>query len=120
MTTEQRRYSRIRFRGQACLRIAERSYPCVVSDLSLRGALLELEAPAAAPRGASCVLELGLDDGDTVVRMSGTVAHCEVHRLGMVCHELDLDSITHLRRLLALNLGDQALLDREFAALISQ
>jgi len=37
--------------------------------------------------------------------------------LGLSCREIDLDSITHLRRLVALNLGDEALLDRELGLL---
>ena len=37
--------------------------------------------------------------------------------LGFVCRHIDLDSISHLRRLVELNLGDESLLERELAAL---
>ena len=37
--------------------------------------------------------------------------------VGMVCRHIDVDSISHLRRLVELNLGDEALLERELAAL---
>jgi hypothetical protein len=37
--------------------------------------------------------------------------------LGFVCRHIDLDSISHLRRLVELNLGDETLLERELAAL---
>jgi len=40
-----------------------------------------------------------------------------VHHLagyyGLACREIDLDSVTHLRRLVALNLGDETLAERE-------
>jgi hypothetical protein len=36
---------------------------------------------------------------------------------GLACREIDLDSVTHLRRLVALNLGDETLAEREFAQL---
>ncbi len=34
------------------------------------------------------------------------------------CEHIDIDSITHLKRLIELNLGDEALLHRELAHLI--
>ena len=37
--------------------------------------------------------------------------------IGFVCRHIDVDSISHLRRLVELNLGDEALLERELAAL---
>jgi hypothetical protein len=35
------------------------------------------------------------------------------------CENIDIDSITHLRRLVDLNAGDASLLDREFSALLA-
>ena len=37
--------------------------------------------------------------------------------LGLRCVDIDLDSITHLRRLVELNLGETELLERELSAL---
>lgn len=39
--------------------------------------------------------------------------------LGFECQHIDLDSISHLRRLVELNLGDEELLERELALLVS-
>jgi len=39
------------------------------------------------------------------------------HNLTALRQHIDLDSISHLRRLVELNLGDEALLERELAAL---
>jgi hypothetical protein len=36
------------------------------------------------------------------------------------CDNIDVDSVTHLRRLVALNSGDPKLLDRELAALLTE
>lgn len=117
MTPEQRHFSRIRFQGSAALLIGGDEYPCTVCDLSLKGALVAASLPAVPPLGERCLLELRLDD-EATVRMEGDIAHTEADRIGLVCRDIDLDSITHLRRLLELNLGDAALLHREFAALI--
>lgn len=113
----QRQFSRIRFHHGARLLFEGNAAACEVVDLSLKGALLRLSGKLPVDTGASCVLELVLDDGIAVVRMEGRVAHREATRIGLKCRSIDLNSITHLRRLLELNLGDAALLEREFAAL---
>jgi len=52
--------------------------------------------------------------------MSCEVAHIEGDHIGLLCRSIDLDSITHLRHLIELNLGDAALLEREFKALVAR
>lgn len=86
--------------------------------MSLRGALISVAVPEVNI-GMSCLLELRLDD-DACVRMEGHVAHHYGEQVGIVCDETDLDSMSHLRRLLALNLGDSSLLDREFSTLLAE
>ncbi len=116
-TPDQRHFARIQFHHGAQLVLDGRRTGCEVLDLSLKGALLRPAQALAVATGAVCTLELVLDDGDSVVRMEGSVAHAEADRLGLVWSSIDIDSITHLRRLLELNLGDASLLEREFVAL---
>jgi hypothetical protein len=116
-TVQRRRYSRIRFRGSAVFQADLGQWPCDVLDLSLRGALITAASPGIAI-DTPCLLELRLGD-DVCVRMEGHVAHHHGNQIGIVCEVTDLDSISHLRRLLALNLGDASLLDREFSALLA-
>jgi hypothetical protein len=52
-------------------------------------------------------------DQETFITMGVRVAHVNDRTAGLRCIEIDLDSLTHLRRLLELNLGDSALLCRE-------
>ncbi len=121
MPTEQRRkFSRIRFHGDARLLVDDRDMACTVCDLSMKGALLEIAAPFDLSIGERCLLELRLADGnEAVVRMEGDAAHRENNHVGIVWREIDLDSMTHLRRLLEFNLGDPDLLNREFSALLA-
>ena len=116
--SEHRHFSRIQFHHGAHITIGGFSDACQVIDLSLKGALLRPAGSVAVQAGADCLLELVLDDGVSRVRMAGQIAHSEAGRIGMVCRSIDLDSITHLRRLIELNLGDATLLEREFAALL--
>jgi len=128
MITEQRRhFSRVTFQEGCSLQINDAMLSCSVLDLSLRGALLSLPAstltdPAPA-RGTPCTLTITLEpDGDAQVVMSAQIAHHDTSgdtlHLGISCREIDLDSITHLRRLVELNLGDAELLEREVALLV--
>lgn len=129
MQSEQRRkFSRVQFQEGAMLQLAGYGLACEVCDLSLQGALLaccSIEGvSSSAKRGEACELRLALSGaGEAVVSMRGEIAHVELVagrlHIGMQCREIDLDSITHLRRLVELNLGDAGILDREMAALTS-
>jgi hypothetical protein len=90
-----------------------------VLDLSLKGALIRPKSAAFVAVGSKCTLKIQLDDEGTTIRMESTVIHHQAGLYGLGCREIDLDSITHLRRLVALNLGDESLLEREFGLLVS-
>ena len=88
-------------------------------DLSLKGALLRLPDGAQLAAGAPCLLKVLLSDASTHISMAGEVAHVESGHVGVLCRSIDIESITHLRRLIAMNLGDASLADRELKALVS-
>lgn len=118
---QRRHFSRVLFNATATLRGAGVASPCQVLDLSLKGALLRLADSQDWPPAARCTLELGLDGGPQAnIRMDAQVAHREGSVIGLHCVAIDLDSITHLRRLVELNLGDDALLQREVSALTTE
>ena len=87
-------------------------------DISLKGALVKAPAQwsGAVSDGCHLKLKLKLAEGSAIV-MRMTVAHVMGRRVGLYCESIDLDSITHLRRLVELNAGEPALLDRELATL---
>jgi hypothetical protein len=113
---QRRSFSRIHFATGAQLAHHGRSIACELLDLSLRGALLRCGAGAPALSEAA-TLTLPLGDDERIV-IEGEVAHREGDRLGLRCRRIDLDSITHLRRIVELNTGDEALLQRELGALL--
>lgn len=119
---EQRRhFSRVLFKARATLRGNANAAPCEVLDLSLKGALVRVTDNQPWPPESTCTLELALDGGQQVtIRMDAKVAHREGAVIGLHCVAIDLDSITHLRRLVELNLGDDALLQREVSALTTE
>lgn len=117
MTANRRQFSRIQFHSAARLAVQGREWPVAVLDLSLKGALIGTGNAFTAVAGTPAVLAVALNETGTAIRMAGVIAHQADGHLGLVCHEIDLDSITHLRRLVELNLGDEALLERELAHL---
>ena len=50
--------------------------------------------------------------------MMGTVARKIENRVGIHCESIDVDSMTHLRRLVEYNLGDVELVNRDFDELV--
>lgn len=114
MATEQRRFKRIPFDMPG--RIVDTTTVRVI-DVSLKGALIAKPPNWKGSKGDSISIELPLDSGEAVIRMDMRVAHIEAERIGLACEYIDLDSITHLRRLVELNIGDDELLQRELAEL---
>ncbi len=87
-------------------------------DISLKGALLEAPRNWEIKMHEECQLRLDLSPG-THITMWGTVVHVDDQHIGIHCDKIDLDSITHLRRLVELNAGDPAMLEREISSLVS-
>ncbi|MEW5967829.1 MAG: PilZ domain-containing protein [Pseudomonadota bacterium] len=112
-----RQFSRIAFDAGVVLQTTTGKHACKLVDISLKGALVERLSPWAERAGEPCSLVVQLAD-DAAIRMTGEIAHVEGGRLGLHCRDIDLDSVTNLRRLVELNLGDEAALNREISALV--
>ena len=113
---EKRRFHRIFYNADAVLQRDEISYPCKIVDLSLKGCLLAFAEPWSESLETLYTLKLDLTDEISIVMVLG-VAHVIGNLVGFKCEHIDIDSISRLRRLVELNLGDSELLERELAAL---
>jgi hypothetical protein len=116
--SEQRRLTRVLFQARGMLSTFPGKYDCEVLDLSLKGALVSLESHWQGKLGDPCTLLVKLGEGGEHILMSGEIAHAENGRIGIKCVEIDLESITALRRLVEFNLGSESLLNRELIALL--
>jgi len=93
-----------------------------VLDISLKGVLLQLPDGRTPQVGMPCLVKLPLvtaATGAIIIAMAGELAHVENHHVGVLCRSIDLESITHLRRLIEVNLGDPTASERELKALIA-
>lgn len=116
----QRRFTRIAFHRPAVLDLRVVRAECEVQDVSLKGALVEVGPGVRVKVGDTCSLVIRLDAGEALIRMDGEVAHVNGHKVGVKADEMELESVEHLRRLVEVNLGDEALLHRELAALVAE
>ena len=117
MERNRRKFSRIPFQAEASLFLPDGEYVVDVLDLSLKGALIYPHANMFVTVGTHCTLKIHLDQAGTSIRMEATVVHHLANYYGLVCRDIDLDSVTHLRRLVEINLGDEAMAEREFSLL---
>jgi len=117
-TTEGHRlFSRVPFFAHVSLQLTGQTLNVDLLDIALKGALVRTSAPVAVALNEKCSLVLPLADGEESIQMNGKVAHLEGRNIGMSCDDIDLQSLTRLRRLLELNTGDADLMDRELSLL---
>jgi len=116
--SNRRQFWRAAFRSSVQLVDAAGSMPAELVDISLRGALLKVPPQWRNQVGDTCQIKLKLADAAVII-MRAVVAHIEGRRVGLYCESIDIDSITHLRRLVELNAGDPAMLERELSALVA-
>jgi hypothetical protein len=118
MSNERRRFTRVMFDASTCLLQDGLSIDVQLVDLSLHG-LLVLEPPGWKDTNRHTQFNAVIQLAEaSQICMDVHLAHAEDGLLGFECDHIDLDSISHLKRLIALNTGDEELLGRELAALL--
>ncbi|ODP96496.1 MULTISPECIES: PilZ domain-containing protein [Salinivibrio] len=115
---ERRKFSRVMYRAPAILKQDEQAWHAQVLDLSLKGVLLSRpENWQADPQHTAFSLVFYLHDSDVELDMDCIlVNNCENY-LHLYIDHIDIDSASHLKRLVELNVGNDELLHRELAQL---
>lgn len=114
-----RQFTRILFSIKAEVEIEDVKYPVSIHDISLNGALVTAIKSEEPIKGKLGTLQFLLSDNDSEVIMNIAVVHEEETETGLQCNAIDIDSVTHLRRLVELNLGDSEQLNKELSQLSS-
>ncbi len=117
--TERRNFWRAVFHSPVRLTTHVGHSYATLLDISLKGALLEAGHAWQGKAGEECQLSLELAPGSAITMLT-KIKHVEGQHVGLECTSIDLDSITHLRRLVELNSGDPAVLDRELGSLVRE
>lgn len=113
-----RQFTRILFAIDAQLIIDDEQYLVSILDISLNGALVT--HPNLGDSFVKKIATLAFDlTDDTHVEMHVAVMHENDKELGLRCNAMDIDSMSHLRRMIELNLGDDSQLHKELSQLSS-
>lgn len=121
--SERRKFSRVVFSGNCSLseELSDevKTWKTDLLDLSLNGALVLRPELWYDKNETPVKLNLQLEGSDVVLEISGVVCHQEECLLGIKFLTLSLESISHLKRLIQLNLADEDMLHREISQLIN-
>lgn len=114
---ERRRFHRVLFSAKCDLHQGSQLWRSQVQNISLKGLLLSLPegwkgGDVDAPLQA--VINLG---EDAAIVMAVQLRRASTNQLAFICQYIDLESAAHLRRLVELNLGDDALLHQDLVEL---
>lgn len=118
-----RHFSRIPFDAETHILSIDNDqrWPCTLLDISLNGALISPPEYLHTKTGDNYKLELQLGnehDETLCLHMDVTVTRIENDHVGLQIVLMDVDTASHLHRLIELNAGDTNILERELAELI--
>ncbi|ODP99804.1 MULTISPECIES: PilZ domain-containing protein [Salinivibrio] len=116
--SERRKYSRVMYRAPAILKQDGREWHAHVLDLSLKGVLLSLPNNwESDPERKEFDLVFFLHDSEIELDMECILVNNCANYLHLYIDHIDIDSASHLKRLVELNVGNDELLHRELAQL---
>ena len=119
MTDERRRFSRIDFDARVEIAQGSKNWQAQLLDISLKGVLLAKMGANFQPQSKIPVLVKIILSDLTSIAMSTRVVQDTPEQLRLACDSIDIDSISHLRRLIELNIGNEKAMERELSELIS-
>ena len=114
---DKRRFTRIFFSTPVLLEVAGEQCATSLIDISLKGALVAANSKLDQYLGENCSIKFELQGSDVEIEMIGNIVHMERNSVGIACEKIDIESVTHLRRLIELNVGNADLLDRDLDSL---
>lgn len=114
---ERRCFQRVTFDAPTLLRQGEQSWEVELLDLSLKGLLIKCPEPWAPDLTQDFEAIVTLSP-EVTLQMQVELRHEEGHQLGFICLYIDVDSMSHLHRLVELNLTDSTKMMRELRELI--
>ncbi len=115
-----RRFYRIIYATPAQLIQGDQVWDTKLLDLSLQGAMIEIPKKWNGQENEHCHLRFTLEESNVCIEMDMEVRKILPKGLGLQCQHIDIDSATHLKRMIELNVGDDEELHRELEYLIAE
>ncbi len=117
-TPKRRRFTRIPFVARVILSNDRGIWHGDLLDISLHGLLMSKPQNWDGIINSDCRVGISLERGGPSIDVNARITHADGQLLGLCFEQMDVQSATHLHKLIALNLGDEHLLERELAELI--
>jgi len=113
--TDNRRFRRIPFDTQIQVIHGEATYKGILLDVSLKGALIQFPEYIPVKLDDTCNVIIHLPSSNVNMFFEATLVHVSQLNYGFKFLTENIDTITHLRRLMELNIGDDQAVVNEFA-----
>lgn len=111
--TERRRFSRIIYQVPALIEQGNLAMQATIQDLSLHGLLLKVED--AKPLDSLLPVEVGFSfiQSEQMMQFSAGIVSIAGNVIRLKISNIDIESISQLKRFIELNVGNNELLSRE-------
>lgn len=101
-----RKFSRVRFKVGATVRIADRQFQGAVENLSMTGMFLVTGEQLADGDVADIAIVLTGTSPEVAIHFTGIVTRVAEDGIGFTFDKIDLDSYMHLKNIIAYNIDD--------------
>ncbi len=101
-----RRFRRIPFEAEVTLNVGQENWSGELLDVAMKGAMVGSGTPLPLPLGSKCSLCISLPDSTISLNFQAELLYYENSRYGFKFISEDLETFTHLRKLIELNTGD--------------
>jgi c-di-GMP-binding flagellar brake protein YcgR len=112
---ERRNFQRVPFATDAEINCNKKKFHGELVDISLQGALIHGKGSIPIKEGNLCELSIHLLDSEITMKFDVILIHREENRFGFKFIGEDTETMTHLRRLLELNIGSSEAIDKEIS-----
>jgi len=114
-----RHFRRIPFEAEVTLKVGEETCTGQLFDVALKGAMVGTETPLPFGLGAECGLCIVLPGSPISLTFQAELVHQEELCYGFKFISENLETLTHLRKLIELNTGDAEATRSELSAWLS-
>jgi hypothetical protein len=114
MGNEKRRFTRFTLKMNAILYDDKTSYPVdTISNLSIGGCLLAIDADLAPDSLCSLIIKLGMSENDLTVKIEGKIIRSEDGEVAIKFISVDPESLFHLQMLARYNSPEPEKIEEE-------
>lgn len=111
--TERRRFSRIIYQVSALLEQGDLALQATIQDLSLHGLLLKAENASSLEPSRKVDVSFSFAQSEQVMQLTANIISIIDNKIRLKINNIDIDSISQLKRFIELNVGNNELLNRE-------